>query len=280
MTKEQKLHSEGSHFTYRSNGRKIILAVIVFVAWSVAYGMLVLGLDVIQASIRSLSTISNLVEDAVVVIVLGSLLVAFFILSDFYIKISIDTHAFVRIEQVVDDFAQDRKFWRFVRRLVNFPKVLVEPDRSPIPRGEVFTILFLGIYYLINFVGILFMTEILFFTFAGENFQLEPSQEVILPILAACLVVGGKVASLYYDYAHEYGQMLTETLFIFLLFGIVSSLHGTEMANFVDVIAGEHALPRFLSIIIYLAMIPVAVEITKWFLYLKGDEPEQPRSDS
>lgn len=256
-----------------SEVRKILLPVLILLIWSISFGIFLLGQSVLQSSILALSTVSNLMTDAVMVILFGSLLVAFFIISDFYITLSIDPMAFVKIEQISIKYWNSREIKVFLRQLTNLSQFESENKNNPIPQNEIFILLFFGIYYLINIIGLLFITEILVFTLFSTDavFKLEDSKVVLLPILSTSLIVGGKILSiLKYKNLHEYRQMLTDTLFIFLLFGIVSALHETTLPSFVDLFpSNNRTLYQFLAIIIYLAMIPVAVEIAHWLHHLR-----------
>ena len=127
------------------------------------------------------------------------------------------------------------------------------------------------------------MTDILFFTISSaesdSNKVFDQEFSIILPILASSLVIGGKVASFYYKYIKEYAQMLTEALFIFLLFGILSSLYGSTLPSFIDFIPAEQALHIYVTILAYLALISVALEIVKWLLWLKKEENDRKQKE-
>ncbi|MHA2364017.1 MAG: hypothetical protein ACXAC7_08655 [Candidatus Hodarchaeales archaeon] len=262
---------------YQSNIRKVLLSTSLVIVWVIVFLYFILDEDEVGAISLSLSAISILIEQAILVTFIGFLLVGFFIISDLYIHLSIDPLAFSKIEFCVNEYKEKKDFLFFIRRLIHFPQI-PEKNLVPIPKSEIFTISFLGIYYLINFFGILLITEILFFTLAttaGEGFTLGGKDEQkFLPILAVSLIVGGKVVSLFHEYAREYGQMLTETLYIFLLFGIINFIHGIGTKTFSDVLPQEHAQELYLTYAIYLAMIPVIVEIGKWFLHLQRHKVE------
>ena len=261
----------------KSDSRKVFLSILLILIWSISYGIIVLGENILQASILSLNIISNLISDAIVVIFIGLMMVSFFLLSDFYIRLSIDRLAFVRIEFACNQFKQDRNFASFISNLVHFSQIEVQSN-NPIPKSENLALLFISLYYIINVIGMALMTEILFFTVIASSNNFLNTSSIILPILASSLVVGGKVISIYYRYAKEFADMLTETLFVFLLFGIISSLHGASLPGFVDFIPGDQAIQKYLSIVVYLAIIPVAIEITKWFLWIKQHAIEESSS--
>jgi hypothetical protein len=256
-----------------SDQRKIFFAGIIFLVWSIAYGIIVLGENILQATILSFNTISNIISDSIVVIIFGLILVSFFLLSDFYIKLSIDKLAFVKIEFCFDQFnSGNDSISNLISNIIHFNEIKV--SENPIPKKQSSAILFLSFYYIINILGMAIMTEILFLTIitSSNDFLVNNNNSIILPILSASLVVGGKIASFFYERASEYGNMLTETFFVFLLFGIVSSLHGASIPSYLTFIPGEQALQRYISILIYLAIIPVAIEVSKWLLWVRKEK--------
>ncbi len=251
----------------RVDGRILLPSLLIFL-WLFLYDLLLLQSNPIDSVSGFLNLITSLVTDAILLTAVGVGIFGFYLFFDLYFSIVTDPYSFSKLEMIWNEYREKPDLKRFFYQFTHLKEVL-QPN-SPIPTTISATLVVFGVYYLINLLGIIFVTEFIFLTLSGIGVaELSTENEIFLPLLAAAIPLGSRVSSIFgYKKAEEYSTMIAETLFLLALVGLLSIiLQQSFQTFFLRLLEAEKkALGIFLALILYLSIIPLLVEIIFWAL--------------
>ncbi|MFW9993105.1 MAG: hypothetical protein ACFFD4_13770 [Candidatus Odinarchaeota archaeon] len=253
---------------------RILIPAILIITWSVTYDFLIYETtNIFTLVFGQMNSITGLMADGFILMSLGLVLVGFYVVTNGYFLFMTDMYGFAKIEQSWKNSIRKnnrRSYKKFVLSILHVDTL--EDPASPLPKSiDAITILLVA-YYFVNLVMILGLTEIMYLTTA-EVFRtgliIDPDTESYLPIFATALLIGARGAAfLGYDKAKNYGTMVVETIYVFVLIGILALIFGGDLQTFAGLISDADALGRFLANALKLAMIPLVIELAFWVITL------------
>ncbi len=244
---------------------RIVFALVLILSWTMVYDYFIFGNAGFFLLFNTINFVSGLIADGLLLIATGLFLVLFYALLNAYFLFMSDFHGFAKIERLFIEKSPLKRPIDFFSDLIHLNRLDTPP--SPVPERTESVVLLLVGYYFMNLLEIVVLSEIMYFTVSEVilDLQLTPENEMVLPILAASIPLGARVAALLrFEHAREYGYMVVESMFVFFLVGLVASLFGTGLSTFLFQITISGALGRFFAVALYLAMIPVVIEVGFW----------------
>ena len=244
---------------------RIIFALVLILSWTLVYDYFIFGNEGFFLIFNTINFISGLIADGILLVASGMFLVSFYALLNAYFLFMTDLHGFTKIERLFFEKPPFKHPLEFFSDLIHMNRLKSPP--SPVPERLESVVLLLVGYYFLNLLEIVILSEIMFFTVSEAilDIQLTVENEMVLPILAASIPIGARVAALLgFEHAREYGNLVVESMFVFFLVGLVASLFGTGISTFLFQLTASGALGRFFAVALYLAMIPVVIEVSFW----------------
>jgi hypothetical protein len=149
----------------------------------------------------------------------------------------------------------------------------LEVKREPIIPSVSASLWLFGVLYLMYFTYIIFFSIVLYFIATADLGIVEltdPEQEekfLFIPLIAIAIPVGARVGTMIGLPMKEYLKVLPDTFFAFFLLAMVGVVFKLGTAGFISELEKEGLLVTFYTRILYLAFLPVLMEIAFWFLH-------------
>jgi hypothetical protein len=214
--------------------------------------------------------IAGIFTDVILISLIGMMFIGIYAVFYAYFSIMADKYAFAKFEILWDELKNDLDLGKLLFGLFHINEI--ENPKSVIPSNPRATLFNLVNFYFINLFIYIIMIEIFYLavvqSIGGIVFTKET--EIFLPVIVAAIPIGARVGMMLdYHHAKQYGSMITEVIFVFMLIGVIGSLFDSGgptsgIQNFVN----SESFGRFLALCAYLAILPIILELSYW-MYIK-----------
>ena len=260
----------------RSLNNLRIAIIVIILAWTFAYNVLIKGQGPVEGFFKILDTISDdFVMGTLLTIGIGVGIVAVFSFTKLYTQIISNVYSFSIIEDLIYNELGEGHYRRFWSRLMHFED---QPTPETTCPDRVATLLLsFSLIYVLNWIYVVLFSEALFFVSwsAGVDLPIVAENLLLLPTLALAIPFSARVmAYLRYPYAQDYADFMPGAVFVLLLVSALGALFESDDQQFFLLRVYEQ---RELVLVLlkngaFLAFIPVFFEGGFWMLELSREE--------
>lgn len=251
--------------------------VIILLAWTYLYNVLLKDQNPIRAFFEILDTISDdFVMGTFVTVGVGIGIVCVFSFTKLYTQVISNIYSFRIIEDMVYEELASKRYRKFLQRFIDLQNQPL-PERA-CPRRVSSLLASLSFLYAMSWIYVVLFSEALFFVSwsAGVDLPLDDSQKMLfLPTLALAIPFSARVmAYLRYPYAQDYADFMPGAVFVLLVVAALGTIFESGQQKFflVQVWNNRDYLLSFLKNGVFLAFIPVFFEGGFWMLELSREE--------
>jgi len=255
--------------------RLSLAIVLVLVAWTYLYNLLIKEQGPIKAFFGIMDTISDdFVVGAILTIGVGLGIVAVFSITKLYTQIIADVHSFRMIEELILKCLTERRVREFFSKLLNFQEL-------PRPEGlcptRIWSLLFSFVFiYVMSWIYVVLFSEALFFVSwsAGVDLEINAKNLLFMPTLALAIPFSARVmAYMRYPYAQDYADFMPGAVFVLLVVAALGQLFESDDQVYflLRVFSETENTIVFLKNGVLLAFIPVFFEAMFWLRELNRE---------
>ena len=263
----------------RSANNLRIAIIVLVLAWTYVYNVLIKEQGVVSGFFGILDTISDdFVVGTLLTVGVGVGIVVVFSLTKLYTQIIANIHSFRIIEELIYEDLRKGHYRKFWSKLLNFED---QPDPGTACPQHVGTMLIsFTLIYVMSWVYVALFSEALFFISwsAGVDLIIDTENLLLLPTLALAIPFSARVmAYLRYPYAQDYADFMPGAVFVLLLVAALGALFQSDDQQFFLVRVWEHneTILGFLKNGAFLAFIPVFFEGCFWVFELSRSESKE-----